>query len=45
MPDSVGKSAATTLALTIDGKPVTVPAGTLLIEAVKQAGIEVPSFC
>ena len=45
MPDSIGKSAATTLALTIDGKPVTVPAGTLLIEAVKQAGIEVPSFC
>src|SRR5438876_314729 len=45
MPDSIGKSAATTLALTIDGKPVTVPARTLLIEAVKQAGIEVPSFC
>src|SRR5438876_8228648 len=36
---------ATTVTLTIDGKPVTVPAGTLLIEAAKQAGIEVPSFC
>ena len=31
--------------LTIDGKPVTVPPGTLLIEAAKQVGIEVPSFC
>lgn len=31
--------------LTIDGKPVTVPAGTLLIDAAKQAGIEIPSFC
>ncbi|PYV23718.1 MAG: NADH dehydrogenase (quinone) subunit G [Acidobacteria bacterium] len=36
---------ATTVTLTIDGKPVTVPAGTLLIEAAKQTGIEVPSFC
>src|SRR5438067_11044288 len=35
----------TTVALTIDGKAVSVPAGTLLIEAAKQAGIEVPSFC
>jgi NADH-quinone oxidoreductase subunit G len=31
--------------LTIDGKPVSVPPGTLLIEAAKQVGIEVPSFC
>jgi NADH-quinone oxidoreductase subunit G len=31
--------------LTVDGKKVTVPAGTLLIEACKSAGIEVPSFC
>ncbi|PYU96936.1 MAG: NADH-quinone oxidoreductase, partial [Acidobacteria bacterium] len=36
---------ATTVTLTIDGKPVTVPAGALLIEAAKRAGIEVPSFC
>src|SRR5215472_1734616 len=35
----------TTVALTIDGKPVAVPAGTLLIEAAKQVGSEVPSFC
>jgi NADH-quinone oxidoreductase subunit G len=31
--------------LTVDGKKVTVPAGTLLIEACKSVGIEVPSFC
>jgi NADH-quinone oxidoreductase subunit G len=31
--------------LTVDGKKVTAPAGTLLIEACKQVGIEVPSFC
>ena len=33
------------IALTIDKNPVTVPAGTLLIEAAKQVGIEIPSFC
>lgn len=37
MPDPVS--------LTIDGKSVTVPAGTLLIEAAKQVSIEIPSFC
>src|SRR5271165_4826480 len=31
--------------LTVDGKKLTVPAGTLLIEACKSRGIEVPSFC
>ena len=31
--------------LTVDGKAVTAPAGTLLIEACKTVGIEVPSFC
>jgi NADH-quinone oxidoreductase chain G len=31
--------------ITVDGKKVTAAAGTLLIEACKQAGIEVPSFC
>jgi NADH-quinone oxidoreductase subunit G len=31
--------------LTVDGKKVTAPAGTLLIEACKSLGIEVPSFC
>ncbi len=38
-------SAPTTVTLTIDDQPVTVPAGTLLVEAAKQAGIEIPSFC
>src|SRR5512136_1596967 len=33
------------ITLTIDGKPVSVPAGTLLIDAAKHAGIEIPSFC
>jgi NADH-quinone oxidoreductase subunit G len=31
--------------LIVDGKKLTAPAGTLLIEACKRAGIEVPSFC
>jgi NADH-quinone oxidoreductase subunit G len=31
--------------LTVDSKKITAPAGTLLIEACKSAGIEVPSFC
>jgi NADH-quinone oxidoreductase subunit G len=31
--------------LTIDGKEVTVPAGTLIIRAAEQLGIEVPRFC
>jgi NADH-quinone oxidoreductase subunit G len=31
--------------LTVDGKKLSVPAGTLLIEACKSTGIEVPSFC
>jgi len=31
--------------LTVDGKKVTTRAGTLLIEACKSVGIEVPSFC
>ena len=31
--------------LTINGKEVKVPPGTLVIEAAKQAGIEIPSYC
>ncbi|MBZ5645883.1 MAG: molybdopterin-dependent oxidoreductase [Acidobacteriia bacterium] len=31
--------------ITVDGKKVTAAAGTLLIEACKSVGIEVPSFC
>src|SRR6202167_1436183 len=33
------------VSITVDGKKVTAPVGTLLIEACKSAGIEVPSFC
>ena len=31
--------------LTIDGHKVTVPAGTLLVEAAKTIGVEIPVFC
>ena len=31
--------------LTIDGNKVTVPAGTLIVEAAKTVGIEIPVFC
>ncbi len=31
--------------LTIDGVPVSVPSGTLVIEAAKQAGVLVPHYC
>lgn len=33
------------ITFTIDGRQVTVPAGTLVIEAARQAGIEIPAFC
>ena len=38
-------SSTTEITLTIDGKEVTVPAGTLIIRAAEQLGIEVPRFC
>jgi len=31
--------------LTIDGKPVTVPEGTLIVNAAKMVGIDIPVFC
>lgn len=31
--------------LIVDGKQITAPAGTLLIDACKSAGIEIPAFC
>jgi NADH-quinone oxidoreductase subunit G len=37
--------AAKLVTLTVDGKAISTPAGTLLIEACKTVGIEVPSFC
>ncbi len=33
------------ITFTVDGKQLTAPAGTLLIEACKTAGIEIPAFC
>ncbi|SNS85143.1 NADH-quinone oxidoreductase subunit G [Granulicella rosea] len=33
------------VSFTVDGKKLTAPAGTLLIEACKTAGIEIPAFC
>jgi NADH-quinone oxidoreductase subunit G len=37
--------AVETVTLTIDGRSVTVPKGTLLIEAARMNGIEIPAFC
>ena len=34
-----------TVTLTINERQVTVPAGTLLIEAARQNDIRIPSFC
>ena len=34
-----------TVKLTVDGKQISAPKGTLLIEACKSVGIDVPSFC
>ncbi|MEN6410644.1 MAG: 2Fe-2S iron-sulfur cluster-binding protein, partial [Anaerolineaceae bacterium] len=33
------------ITLTIDGQPVTVPEGTLVVNAAKKIGIEIPVFC
>src|ERR1700747_3162176 len=33
------------VSFTVDGKKLTAPAGTLLIEACRGAGIEIPAFC
>ena len=31
--------------LTIDGQQVTVPAGTIVVDAAKKIGIDIPVFC
>ena len=36
---------AADLRLVIDGRDVSAPAGTLLVDAAKRAGIEIPVFC
>src|SRR3989440_2973424 len=43
MPDA--PPPAQTVTLTIEGRPVTVPKGTLVVEAAKRVGIEIPVFC
>ena len=35
----------TKVSLTIDGKPVTVPEGTLIVNAAKLIGVDIPVFC
>ena len=46
MPDApVRAQGAQMTNLTIDGHKVTVPAGTLIVEAAKKVGIEIPVFC
>jgi NADH dehydrogenase/NADH:ubiquinone oxidoreductase subunit G len=44
MPDDVLKD-PNLATLTIDGREVTVPKGTLIVEAAKRVGIEIPVFC
>ncbi len=36
---------STDVTLTLDGRAVTVPAGTTLLQAARQAGLEVPTIC
>ena len=44
-PSAKKAAAPEPVKLSIDGKAVAVPPGTLLIEAAKQVGIEIPSYC
>ncbi|HOD66643.1 MAG TPA: NADH-quinone oxidoreductase subunit NuoG [candidate division Zixibacteria bacterium] len=39
------KAEIPTVTLTIDGRPVTVPRGTTVLEAARQMGIHIPTFC
>jgi NADH-quinone oxidoreductase subunit G len=43
--DASVRPAADHVTLTIDGAPVSVPKGTLIIRAAEQAGIQIPRFC
>jgi NADH-quinone oxidoreductase subunit G len=46
MPDAIKPDVPSPqVSFTVDGQKLTAPAGTLLIEACKSAGIEVPAFC
>ena len=44
-PTTTSAATPETVTVTIDGKAVTVPKGTMLIEACNQNGAEVPFFC
>ena len=41
----LANTVANTVKLTVDGRALEAPAGSLLIDACRSAGIEVPSFC
>lgn len=45
MTEIATTAAPTTIAATIDGVTVNVPAGTLIIRAAEQLGIDIPRFC
>ena len=45
MPESDAARRVETVTLTIDGRQVSVPKGTLVVEAAKQVDIEIPVFC
>jgi NADH-quinone oxidoreductase subunit G len=45
MTDASSASATQTVTLSIDGKEITVPKGTLIIRAAEQMGITIPRFC
>ncbi|HZV49629.1 MAG TPA: 2Fe-2S iron-sulfur cluster-binding protein [Candidatus Dormibacteraeota bacterium] len=45
MPESNAARPVETVTLTIDGQQVTVPKGTLVVEAAKKVDIEIPVFC
>lgn len=43
--DQETKQAVTTVTFTIDGQEVTVPKGTTVLEAAREIGIHIPTFC
>jgi NADH-quinone oxidoreductase subunit G len=45
MPEPNGGPPPNLVTLTIDGQQVSVPKGTLIVEAAKQVNIEIPVFC
>ena len=44
-PVTRGRDVAPEVALTIDGQPVRVPAGTSILRAARTAGLDIPSLC